>query len=69
MIFKAHLPMRLKTRGTRKKGGTKLNRLELKRVKNAKLFVLCEIETLVEPVNTSAGINKLLLSGEERMAV
>lgn len=33
------------------------------------LFILVEIETLVESVNTSAGINKLLLTGEVRMAV
>ena len=32
------------------------------------LFVI-EIETLVEAINTSAGINKLLLTGEERMAL
>ncbi len=30
---------------------------------------LFKTELLIETVNTSAGINKLLLAGEERMAV
>ena len=34
-----------------------------------KLLILCKVETFVESINTSAGINELLLSGEERMAV
>ena len=33
------------------------------------LFVLCKIETLVESVNTSACIYKLLLTCEVRVAV
>ena len=32
------------------------------------LFVI-EIETLIEAINTSAGVNKLLLTGKERMAL
>ena len=32
------------------------------------LFVLCKIETLVESVNTAAGIYQFLSAGKERMA-
>ena len=36
---------------------------------NIDKYLLVETETLLETVNTSAGINELLLAGEERMAL
>ena len=32
-------------------------------------LLLCSLQTLLELVNASAGINKLLLAGKERMAL
>ena len=49
-----------------------LRRKDEKRTKDPsalRFALLIEIETLLEAVNTSAGINKLLLTGVERMAL
>ena len=43
---------------------------QFKSVWNEKVrLLLCSLQTLLELVNTSAGINKLLFAGKERMAL
>ena len=34
-----------------------------------RIFVLLQAKTLVEPINTSTGVNQLLLAGVERVAL
>ena len=34
-----------------------------------RIFVLLQVESLIEPINTSTGVNQLLLAGIERVAL